>query len=454
MTIKYYTRTTAKKSAVPLYLRFTDGRNAEAWVKLPILVNPANWSNKTGKFKQILKDPVQSVIKKNKEVEVILDQLRNFIADAMPKTTNHDRAWITNLVSEFYNPSRQEAITLNSYISKYIDEAENGTRLTKDGKRYAEGSLKSLRNFKTLFNEFQGRYSPRNEKRLTKEGKEKRKEIVIDFENVTIDTYNDFVKFLNDKNYSSNTIGKHVKSWKTIMGESLDNGKHKNTEFKRKAFRAINSEVETVSLTEDELFRLYSLNLPDRMEIEARDLFLIGCWTCQRFSDYSRINKISTMEDGTKVIRIVQQKTGAKVTVPVNLFGAGLYSTLMKYAVNKSEQDIKLPKLSDTELNYYIKLVCRKAKITELVDIHKTKGGLVASKPYQKCTLICSHTARRTGTSILVNKGVPTLFIMKVGGWKTEREFMKYVKLSADQIAKKLATMDFSIGNNYLRKVN
>lgn len=454
-TIHFYTRTTAKKKeAVPLYLRFTDGRSSEAWVKLQTIVNPSTWSNKTSRFKQILKDPHPDVLKRNSEIEEDLDLLKKKVFDAMNKTSRRDREWLEGIVDAHFNPSGDNATCLNDYITKYIDEATTGQKLTGRGKRFAYGSLKSLRNFQTLFNEFQGVYTSRNEKKMKEAGKALRKRTVIDFDSVTIDTYNDFVKFLNDKNYSSNTVGKHVKTWKTIMTESMDNGKHKNTEFKRKAFKAINCESESVSLSEDELNRLYALNLPDNMERQSRDVFLVGCWSLQRYSDYSRINKISTMDDGTKVIRIVQQKTNARVTIPVNLFGAGLYKTLMKYSVNGSEDNIVLPQLTDTELNYYIKLVCRKAGITESIEINKVQGGLKTCVPHQKCTLVCSHTARRSGTTILVNKGVPTLYIMKVGGWKTEREFLKYVKLSADQVAQKLAKMDFTIGINHLRKVN
>jgi len=58
-TLKLYTQTRSKKKlTVPLYLRLFEGKALDLWVKLPVEVDPSTWSNKTGKFKKILKDPV------------------------------------------------------------------------------------------------------------------------------------------------------------------------------------------------------------------------------------------------------------------------------------------------------------------------------------------------------------------------------------------------------------
>lgn len=453
MKIKLLVRTIAKKkTAVPLYLRLTEGREFDAWVKLSTLVDPNDWSNKTGTFKQVLKTPLPETISNNKETAKKLAALVEHVKKAMNDTSKRNREWLQSVVDNFYNPcSGEEAANLNQYIDKYIKDAESGLKLTYKGKRFAYGTLKSIKNFQTLFNEYQGVYTARRIKQMDDKGEIKRKARPLDYSDITIDFYNSFVKFLNDKTYSANTIGKHIKTLKTIMLEAKENGKHTNTEFERKAFRAINCDAENVYLSEDELQRLYLLNLIDQGDREARDIFLIGAWTCQRFSDYRRINKIETMDDGTKVIRLIQQKTGNRVTVPINIFGEGLYKTLMRYSINRNEADIRLPKIYEQDLNERIKSICRLAGVTEKVDITRVRGGLSKTEPITKCTLISSHTARRSGTTNLVNRGVPTLYIMALTGHKTEREFMRYVKLTADQMAKKLASFDYYIGKSPLR---
>lgn len=453
MKIKLLIRTVAKKkTAVPLYLRLTEGREFDTWVKLPILIDPNDWSNKTGTFKQILKNPLPETISNNKETSKKLTALVEYVRNAMNGTTKRNREWLQSTIDKFYNPCVGEDVaTMNQYIDKYIKDAKSGLKLTYKGKRFANGTMKSIKNFQTLFNEYQGIYCKRLLDKIKKAKGTTRKLRLIDYSDITIDFYNDFVKFLNDKNYSPNTIGKHIKTLKTIMLEAKENGKHNNTEFERKAFRAINAEAENIYLTEEELQRLYLLNHPDQEFREARDIFLIGAWTCQRFSDYSRINKIETMEDGTKVIRLIQQKTSCRVTIPVNIFGEGLYKTLMKYAVNRNEAEIKLPKIYEQDLNERIKSICRLAGVTEKVDITRVRGGLSKTESITKCKLVSSHTARRSGTTNLVNRGVPTLYIMSLTGHKTEREFMKYVKLTPDQMAKKLASFDYYIEKSPLR---
>lgn len=449
-SIKFRTRSTAKRKATaPLYLRVTDG--ADIWIKLSTLVDPLAWNNRTGKFKDTIKNPESETAKKKiqerTEIENKLDGLTIAIRTAMNKTERRDKEWLQDIVNEFYNPSSMSSVTtLNEYIAKYISDAESGLKQTlSKSVKFAPGTMKTLRAFQTQFNEFQGMYSPRRIKEMEASDEALRKRKIIDYDDITIDFYRDFVQFFNNKNYSANTTGKYVKCLKTIMTDAKENKKHNNTEFKRKAFKAMNCEVETVALDENELMNLYVLNLPDKAFKEARDLFLIGCWTCQRFSDYSRINKITTLDDGTKVIKIRQQKTKQDVSVPVDLFGPHLYKLLMSYSVDGSECNLKLPRVHDTDLNANIKSICRMAGITENVEIHETRGGLQKSAYYQKCTQIFSHTARRSAATNLVNRGMPTYYVMMLGGWKTEREFLKYVKLTPDQVAKKLKSMNYYI---------
>ena len=46
-----------------------------------------------------------------------------------------------------------------------------------------------------------------------------------------------------------------------------------------------------IYFTEAELQALYDMSLTGRQD-EVRDIFLVGCYTCQRVSDYNDITKI------------------------------------------------------------------------------------------------------------------------------------------------------------------
>lgn len=73
-----------------------------------------------------------------------------------------------------------------------------------------------------------------------------------------------------------------------------------------------------IYLTESELQALCEMPLTGK-NAHIRDVFLIGCYTCQRVSDYNNLNAdcFETTRRDTRIIRIVQQKTKTEVTIPI-----------------------------------------------------------------------------------------------------------------------------------------
>lgn len=63
---------------------------------------------------------------------------------------------------------------------------------------------------------------------------------------------------------------------------------------------------------------MYNMKL-DGFEETVRDMFLIGCYTAQRFSDFSSIHSscIGKTAKGVDVIRM-EQKTGNMVVIPIS----------------------------------------------------------------------------------------------------------------------------------------
>jgi integrase len=460
-TIKFLIRSGVNKKLVPVYLRLYEGRSVDIWVKTPVVVKPSDWSNKTGSFKQRLKEPIKGATDDNKAIGDKLDELRNTIKNEMGQTYQRDKGWLQTVINNFYNPVNAKAYTLTEYLQTYIDDATSGLRQTYRNKRFTPATLKSIRSFQSEFEKYQKELK----KRLTDEKLKLKVSYIpkndpLDWEDIHIDFFRDFVNWFNEKNYSQNTIAHHIKTLKTIMKQGKEDKKHTNLEFQRSAFKVESIEVDTIYLNEEELKKIYDLDLTevkegydiDPVELPgldaARNVFLIGCWTCQRFSDYSRINKVTT-QDGRRVIKIVQVKTGNKCVIPVR---AELDIILKKYEIVKDEY--QLPNVWEQKLNKRIKTVCRLAGITEPIEITKIKGGKKVTAKYPKYKLVSSHTARRSGISNLHNAGVPSLFIMKLSGHRTEREFMKYLRLTEDEIAKKLSEYDYFAGTSPLKVAN
>ena len=84
-------------------------------------------------------------------------------------------------------------------------------------------------------------------------------------------------------------------------------------------------------------------------------------------------------------------------------------------------------------------LLCKALK--KEVSISFTKGGVLETKVLEKWNLVTTHTARRSFATNQFLNGVPTLSIMAITGHKTEKAFMKYIKVTPDDHAKIMANI-------------
>nr|WP_163718783.1 tyrosine-type recombinase/integrase [Mangrovibacterium lignilyticum] len=99
--------------------------------------------------------------------------------------------------------------------------------------------------------------------------------------------------------------------------------------------------------------------------------------------------------------------------------------------------------ISDQKLNKQIKQVCRCVGINDLVSVSRTEGNELVERNQQKWELISTHTARRSGATNMYLAGIPSISIMKITGHKTEKSFLKYIKISQEENAKLLSGHKF-----------
>jgi len=181
---------------------------------------------------------------------------------------------------------------------------------------------------------------------------------------------------------------------------------------------------------------------------DARDIFLIGVWTAQRVSDYNNIQKEdirketirSWDEDGNlsektiRTIHIVQQKTGKKVVIPCN---KALRTILDKYPE-------ELPHLSEQKINLYLKEIGKLCKFNDDIEIRNTKGGSLHTEKCKKYSLIHTHTARRTGATLMFLSGMNVYDICKITGHSNIKTLERYIKASELETVKKITdTYDY-----------
>jgi integrase len=89
-------------------------------------------------------------------------------------------------------------------------------------------------------------------------------------------------------------------------------------------------------------------------------------------------------------------------------------------------------------MNKYLKELAREAGLDELQQIRVFKGGNVIIENIPTYDMISTHTARRSFATNMYLMGVPSINIMAITGHRTEKAFLKYIKVTPKEHAVKL----------------
>lgn len=249
----------------------------------------------------------------------------------------------------------------------------------------------------------------------------------IDFNSINLDFYHRYNKFLDSLGLSQNSKSKDIQIIKTIMREAIDLKLTDNKEFESRKFSVNRVDTESVYLNSTEIETLFRFDFSNNKKLErVRDLFIFGCLTGLRFSDYANIKKDDYIEiEGNLYINRRTQKTGEVVITPcTHPFILEIFSKYLE-CPNKLP-----PSISGQKFNDYLKEVCKIVGFTET--------GRNADKPEdQLWECVTSHTARRSFATNAYLEGFPTLDIMKMTGHRTEKAFLRYIKISKLDTAKR-----------------
>ena len=99
--------------------------------------------------------------------------------------------------------------------------------------------------------------------------------------------------------------------------------------------------------------------------------------------------------------------------------------------------------ISDQKMNDYLKEIAEKAKLTEIIIKAQTRGGSKTETSHNKWELVTVHTARRSFATNAFLAGVPSISIMKITGHRSEKSFLKYIKITQEQNADLMANHPF-----------
>lgn len=431
MNINYIVNGT-KRESVPIYVRFSHTREIDLRVKSGLFVDAERWSNRTQTIKQRI--TTESDNKLIEDLAALKKHIKNEFGNYHGSLT---KEWLTSVINRFHNIKDDKADTLNGFIKSFIDSARSGDLKNKGAVNFAEGTVRAFEGFQRIFNEYQGIYIPKRIAELKKQKKQLRERKNVDFEDVTIDFYRDFVAFLSNEGYKVNTTGRFIKELKYIMRKALSEGKHKNRQFMEGAFSGFSEDSHAIYLTTDEVEKIYNFDLKTypRMEL-ARDAFIVLCETALRISDYKQIDINIRERNGKKYIHIYQSKTNDVVIIPLTV---RMDAILTKY-------DGKLPRIPEQHVNRDIKVIAKWCGITEEIHWPAQKFGKKYTASAKKFELITNHTGRRTACTNMYLAGIPTIDIMKISGHRTEKSFLTYIRITAEETAERLSEHPYYSG--------
>lgn len=291
----------------------------------------------------------------------------------------------------------------------------------------------------------------------------------VRFTDVSLKFYEHFKKWFLEQGYSLNTLGTVIKSLKVAYRDARDvDGLHDLHETEKRGFSAANVAAKTIYLSLDELQRIADLeitaeslaaafpNLAERSASQTfnlsrkaeslnviRNKFLLGAYTALRVSDFNHLRDVHVHGD---FFRITTQKTGAQVVIPIH----PVIRKMMDGGFDITTR------VSDQKINEHIKEIAKMAGITQLVEGTKIETQPVEGTKlkkrravvgyFPKCDLITTHTARRSAATNMYKAGIPSISIMRITGHTTEKAFMKYIKITAEENAELMSKNKFFMG--------
>jgi integrase len=325
---------------------------------------------------------------------------------------------------DFINQNEGERETKKLTFYKLIDRFIRG-EIKHKGQEKSNNTLKTYKTTLGHLKEF-----------------EHSKRYPIDYNSITLDFLYKFISFLRAKRLSQNAIAKDIQIIKTFMKKGVTLQETTNTWHQHEDFCVSREETDAVYLTENEIIHLYNYDLSNSKKLESvRDLFVFGCFVGLRYSDYSTVKPVNIVKvEGEYYIKLITQKTKDLVIIPCNPIVLKIFD---KYSENAN----RLPRsISNQKFNDAIKDACKLAGLHEVGRLSTTP-----SKELYNC--VSSHTARRSFATNLYLEGFPVIDLMKITGHKTEKAFMRYIRVTKLDAAKRLNTHIKTMWNRKLLRV-
>ncbi len=396
-SLKYFIK--GESNPTTIYVRFVHGRKYDFKKSTSLLVNPKFWNNDKGKVKHLAEFTDKINLQNS------LDNLRSEILGnfntSYANGANINSDWLTSAIDSYFDQNTKTDLNyLVDYINFFLENLPN--KILRNGRTgVAPNTIKKYRSTLSKVKEFE---------------KYRKKRLKMDEVNMKL--HKDFIHFLyNIKKLNYNTTGKYIACIKTICLDAKRYGLKVHPDIDRGEFRITNEKTYFVTLSENEIDKIFEKDFSNTSYLEnARDWLIVGIWTGARVSDLLNLNN-DNIKNG--FIEYTAKKTNQQIILPIHWQVESIIARL----------NGKLPhKISSQKYNDYIKKVCESAGINQMCHgsklSKKTKRKVVGE--YPKWQLVSTHIARRTFATLHYGK-LPTPIIMAATGHKSERMLLVYI---------------------------
>ncbi len=223
-----------------------------------------------------------------------------------------------------------------------------------------------------------------------------------------------------EKGLTTNTVGKQFKNLKVFLNWCFSN--EYVPKFDMKHIVTKTEEIDAIYLKQEEVDAMFNLDNLNEKEKLILDLFIIGLETGARYSNFIKIkphyitgDKLTLNHDKTRRIK------KNRVEIPI--------SSKFRSILSKRNGIPPIYEGKLTDFNKQIRELAKKAGINNQVVITRKIAGELIENVFEKFELVSSHTCRRTFITLKFLSGMPAQALMVFSGHKTERSFLKYLKL-------------------------
>lgn len=407
MNIKFYTN--GNKPINKLYVRVYHS-NLDVCAFTGLFVD-SNW------------DSNSQSLANNSDFNIKISELRTSILTDLNKAFASgdiiNRLWLETVIKETFERPKHEIGFKNKnheiYLTDFADYwIENFADKWKVGPR------------KLMTKKVKGQYQKVSDDLKEFELSSEKK---ITLKDLNAEVFDEIIIWLEDLNYQPSTISRFIKRIKFLCARAIQCGYSVSKNYNDKVFVEKEEELDGIYLNEDEIQKVFNLDLSHDNQLDnIRDNLIISCWTGLRVSDFMYNLKTDNIKNG--FISIKTQKTGVFVKLPIH--------KMIKSILEKRFGQLP-EKTTYGTYNKGIKTICMLSNIDELIygklwDDDK-KRKVLNYRP--KWNYVSTHIGRKSLASNLAGK-VSNEIIKSVCGWTNDSLAEFYNKTSKTDYAKQL----------------